>query len=463
MGKIFVAKLYKNKKNYENKHLTVCGWIKFLRNSKKIGFISLDDGTYIKPLQVIFLNSLKNFQDISNLNIGSAVCVYGKFILTPNAKQPFEIKAEKINIIGKTPSDYILQKKKHSMEFLRTIIHLRPRTFTFAAINRIRSRAAFALQKFLQDNDFFYIHSPIITTNDCEGAGETFTVTTMNLSNPPKTNTGIIDYEKDFFLKHTMLTVSGQLQAECMASALSRVYTFGPTFRAENSNTQRHAAEFWMLEPEIAFSDLSDTINISSSLIKSAIDYVLKTSISDFEFLSETYDKNLINKLENTVKNEFEIISYTEAVNILIKSKVKFEYEIKWGNDLQTEHERYLTEKIFKKPIFVVDYPKNIKAFYMRENKDNKTVAATDMLFPGIGEILGGSQREERLDVLKDRMQKFKLKEEKYQWYLDLRRYGTMKHSGFGLGFERFIMYLTSMTNIRDVLPFPRTVKNADF
>jgi len=406
---------------------------------------------------VVFEENLSNFKEISKLNVGAALIVTGNLIETPEAKQKFELHAKSIEIEGRSSSEYPLQKKRHSLEFLRTIAHLRPRTNTFSAIFRVRSAAAFAIHKFFQESGFVYINTPIITGSDCEGAGEMFTVTSLNLNN------NNINFDNDFFGKRTSLTVSGQLEAECMAMAFSKVYTFGPTFRAENSNTQRHAAEFWMVEPEVAFADLQDVILLASDMMKFIINYILQNYSQDLEFFDKFYEKDLIKKLENLINNNFEIISYTEAVNILIKSGHKFEYAVKWGNDLQTEHEKFLTENIFKKAVFITDYPKDIKSFYMRRNDDEKTVAATDMLVPGIGELIGGSQREERLDLLIKRMQELNLNLKDYWWYLDLRKYGTVKHAGFGIGFERLIMFLTGVSNIRDVIPFPRTIGNAEF
>jgi asparaginyl-tRNA synthetase len=462
LERVEISKLYRKNNLYENKtnEITVCGWVRSLRCSKKIGFIDLNDGSCISSLQVVFKDKLKNFEEISHIGVGACISVLGVLVSTPLAAQLFEFHATSISIKGASTSDYPLQKKKHSLEYMRTIAHLRARTNTFSSIFRIRSSASYAIHKFLQEDDFNYIHTPIITGNDAEGAGEAFSVTSFDLKNEKLKK---FDFSKDFFGKHVMLTVSGQLQAECMATALSKVYTFAPTFRAENSNTQRHAAEFWMLEPEIAFANLNDIINLASRLIKYIVKHVLNFCEKDLEFLNKTYDEKLLIRLENILQTDFDVITYTQAINILEDSENNFEYEVSWGKDLQSEHERYLTEKIFKKPIFVIDYPKNIKAFYMRQNDDEKTVAAMDMLFPGIGEMIGGSQREERLDLLLKRIKELNLKKEDYWWYLELRKYGTVEHSGFGLGFERLLMFLTSFSNIRDVMPFPRTVKNAEF
>lgn len=456
--------LYSDTKSFAGKTITVGGWVRTIRDSKVLGFMELNDGSCFNCVQIVFeADKLNNFKEIAKLNVGSAVIVTGVLVETPDAKQPFEIHASKIDVEGASSPDYPLQKKRHSMEYLRTIAHLRPRTNTFSAAFRVRSAAAFAIHKFFNERGFIYAHTPIITGSDCEGAGEMFTATTLDLNNVPVTEDGKVDFSKDFFEKHTSLTVSGQLEAECMAMAFSKVYTFGPTFRAEKSYTQRHAAEFWMIEPEIAFADLDDIIELSRDMIKYVIKYVLDTCPQDMAFFNKYFDNSLIERLNNLVNAEFGKITYTEAVDILKKNNDKFEYKIEWGSDLQTEHEKYLTEQVFKKPVFVTDYPKEIKSFYMRMNDDGKTVAATDMLVPGIGEIIGGSQREERLDLLKSRMAELNLDEKDYWWYLDLRRYGGTKHAGFGLGFERLIMYLTGIQNIRDVLPFPRTTGVAEF
>ena len=408
-------------------------------------------------------DKLPNYKDIAKLNVGSSLVVTGELLLTPEAKQPFEIHAAEIAVEGTSTPEYPLQKKRHTMEYLRTIAHLRPRTNTFSAAFRVRSAAAYAIHKFFNENGFVYAHTPLITGSDCEGAGEMFTVTTLDLENPPRTEDGAVDYTQDFFQKHTSLTVSGQLEAECMAMAFGKVYTFGPTFRAEKSYTQRHAAEFWMIEPEIAFADLQDDMCLAEGMMKFVIRYVLDTCPQDIAFFNQFVDKGLLDRLHNVVDSDFACVTYTEAVELLKKNNDQFEYKVEWGTDLQTEHEKYLTEQIFGKPVFVTDYPKEIKAFYMRMNDDGKTVAAVDLLVPGIGEIIGGSQREERMEVLQQRMKDFQLEEENYWWYLDLRKYGGTKHAGFGLGFERLVMYLTGIANIRDVLPFPRTTGTAEF
>ena len=458
-----VKKLYKDYKNYKDKEVLISGWIKTLRNSKTFCFVELNDGTFFKNVQIVFDNTIKNYNSLSKLGVGTSIRVKGVIIETPENKQPFEIKASEIKVEGTSPSDYPLQKKRHSFEYLRTIAHLRPRTNTFSAVFRVRSLASFAIHKFFMEKDFVYVHTPIITSSDCEGAGEMFQVTTMNLSNPPRTEFGNIDYSKDFFGKPANLTVSGQLSAETYALAFRNVYTFGPTFRAEKSNTARHAAEFWMIEPEIAFAELEDDMYLAEEMLKYIIKYVMDNAPEEMEFFNNFIDKNLINRLNNIINSEFAKITYTEAVEILKKSGNKFEYPVEWGIDLQTEHERYITEEVFKKPVFVTNYPKDIKAFYMRLNDDKQTVAAMDLLVPGVGEIIGGSQREERFDILKARMEELELNINDYKWYLDLRKYGGAKHAGFGLGFERCVMYITGMTNIRDVIPYPRTTKNAEF
>lgn len=439
--------------------VSVCGWVRNIRISKNFGFIELNDGSYFKNVQVVMeAEQLDNFSELAKLNIGAALCVDGSLTLTPEAKQPFEIKATRVAVEGLSAPEYPLQKKRHTFEYLRTIPHLRPRANTFSAVFRVRSLIAFAIHKFFQERGFVYVHTPLITGSDCEGAGEMFQVTTLDLNNPPKDDDGQTDYTRDFFRRHTSLTVSGQLEAEDFAMAFGDVYTFGPTFRAENSNTTRHAAEFWMIEPEIAFADLDDDMALAEDMLKSVIRYVLEQAPEEMKFFNQFVDKGLLERLDNVISNEFGKITYTEAVELLQKSGKAFEYPVQWGMDLQTEHERYLTEEVFKKPIFVTDYPKEIKAFYMRLNEDGKTVAAMDCLVPGIGEIIGGSQREERLDVLLSRMEEMGLAKEDYEHYLDLRRFGSNKHAGFGLGFERAVMYLTGMSNIRDVLPYPRTV-----
>lgn len=459
-----IAKLYKKTLEYAGNRVTICGWVKTIRDSKTLGFMQLNDGSFFKDIQVVFFEEkLDNFKEVSKLNVGSSVRVSGTLVMTPEAKQPFEIQAEEIIIEGKSTSDYPLQKKRHTMEYLRTIAHLRPRTNTFSAAFRVRSAAAFAIHKFFNENGYIYAHTPIITGSDCEGAGEMFTITSFDLNNLERTADGKVDYSKDFFEKHTSLTVSGQLEGECMAMAFGKIYTFGPTFRAEKSYTQRHAAEFWMIEPEIAFADLEENMQIAEEMMKYIIKYVMEACPEDIKFFNEFFDKNLIERLTNIVNSDFGVITYTDAIEVLKKNNDNFEYKVSWGIDLQTEHERYLTEEVYKKPVFVINYPKEIKSFYMRENEDGKTVAAMDLLVPGIGEIIGGSQREERLERLEQRMEELSLDKQDYWWYLDLRRYGTAIHSGFGLGFERLIMYLTGIQNIRDVLPFPRTTGTAEF
>lgn len=464
MQRTEIINIYNNTKDFSNKSVTVCGWVRTIRDSKSLGFMELNDGSCFKGIQIVFeANKISNFQEIAKLNVGASVIVKGTLLETPEAKQPFEIHAREIEIEGKSTPDYPLQKKRHTLEYLRSIAHLRPRTNTFSAAFRVRSAAAFAIHKFFNERGFVYAHTPIITGSDCEGAGEMFTISTLDYNNIPTDNNGQADFTKDFFQKHTSLTVSGQLEAECMAMAFSKVYTFGPTFRAEKSYTQRHAAEFWMVEPEIAFSDLNDIMHLADDMLKYVIKYVLETCPQDLQFFNSFFDKGLLERLNSLVNSNAEHITYTEAVEILKKNNDKFEYKVEWGSDLQTEHEKYLTEQVFKKPLFVTDYPKEIKSFYMRQNDDRKTVAAMDMLVPGIGEIIGGSQREERLDILKDRMSELNLNEEDYWWYLDLRKFGGTKHAGFGLGFERLIMYLTGVQNIRDVIPFPRTAGTAEF
>ena len=464
MQRVTLRELSKTSESYGDSLITVAGWVKTLRTSKHLGFIELNDGTTFKNLQVVFEdNKVENFNEIGKLNVGASVIVKGKLLLTPEAKQPYEIHADEIEIEGLSTPDYPLQKKKHSVEFLRTIAHLRPRTNTFNAVFRVRSVAAYAIHKFFNERGFVYVHTPLITGSDCEGAGEMFRVTTLDPQNPPLTEDGKVDFSQDFFGKPTSLTVSGQLNGECMAMAFSNIYTFGPTFRAEKSYTGRHAAEFWMIEPEIAFADLNDYMDLATDMIKYVLAYVMEQCPDEMKFFNQFYDKGLIERLENVVSSDFVRLPYTEAVELLMKSGKEFDYPVSWGCDLQTEHERYLTEELFNKPVFVTDYPKEIKAFYMRLNDDNKTVAAADLLVPGIGEIIGGSQREERLDVLLDRIHELGLNEEDYSWYLDLRRYGGTRHAGYGLGFERLIMYITGISNIRDVLPFPRTTGSAEF
>ena len=457
-----VRDLYHHQEEYAGQEVTVGGWVRSIRDSKTFGFMVLSDGTFFEPLQVVYGDKLDNFAAISKLNVGSAVIVTGVVTLTPQAKQPFEIQATEVVVEGPSTPDYPLQKKRHSFEYLRTISHLRPRTNTFQAVFRVRSLIAYAIHKFFQERDFVYVHTPLITGSDCEGAGEMFQDTTMDLGNVPKTEDGAVDFSKDFFGKSTNLTVSGQLNGETFAMAFKNIYTFGPTFRAENSNTTRHAAEFWMIEPEIAFADLTDDMMLAESMLKYVINYVLEHAPEEMEFFNKFVDKGLIDRLRHVAESDFGRITYTDAIKELEKYNDQFEYKVYWGCDLQTEHERYLTEQIFKRPVFVTDYPKEIKAFYMKLNEDGKTVAAMDCLVPGIGEIIGGSQREDDLETLKQRMAECGLKEEDYGFYLDLRRYGSARHAGFGLGFERCVMYLTGMGNIRDVIPFPRTVGNCD-
>jgi asparaginyl-tRNA synthetase len=458
---INIRELHRNYKDYEGKEVTIGGWLKSKRDSKTFGFLVVNDGTFFEPLQVVYSDSLDNFSAISKLNVGAAVIATGVVTLTPDAKQPFELQATKVEIEGDSAPDYPLQKKRHSFEYLRTISHLRPRTNTFQAVFRVRSLCAYAIHKFFQERDFVYVHTPLITGSDCEGAGEMFQVTTLDLNNLPMVD-GKVDYSKDFFNKPTNLTVSGQLNGETYAMAFKNIYTFGPTFRAENSNTTRHAAEFWMIEPEIAFADLKDDMMLAENMLKYIINYVLENAPEEMEFFNQFVDKRLIERLKHVANSEFGHITYTDAITELEKHNDEFEYKVSWGCDLQTEHERFLTEKVFGRPVFVTDYPKEIKAFYMKLNDDQKTVAAMDCLVPGIGEIIGGSQREDKLDVLERRMKECNLKPEDYDFYLDLRRYGSTRHAGFGLGFERCVMYLTGMGNIRDVIPFPRTVNNCD-
>ena len=457
-----VKEIYRNRDKYLDQEIAVGGWVRSVRDSKTFGFIVLHDGTYFETLQVVYHDNMENFAQISKLNVGAAIIVKGTLVATPQAKQPFEIQASDISLEGATAPDYPLQKKRHSLEYLRTMTHLRPRTNTFQAVFRVRSLCAYAIHKFFQERGFVYVHTPLITGSDCEGAGEMFQVTTLDLANTPVDDQGKIDYSKDFFGKETNLTVSGQLNCETFAQAFRNVYTFGPTFRAENSNTTRHAAEFWMIEPECAFADLQDDMDLAEAMLKYVINFVLENAPEEMNFFNSFVDKGLLDRLNHVVNSEFGRVTYTEAVELLEKNNDKFDYKVSWGCDLQTEHERYLTEQIFKKPIFVTDYPKEIKAFYMKQNQDGKTVAAMDCLVPGIGEIIGGSQREEDYDKLKARMDELGMKECDYDFYLDLRKYGTTRHAGFGLGFERCVMYLTGMGNIRDVIPFPRTVNNCD-
>ncbi len=456
-----LRQLHRNFKDYEGKEVTVGGWIRSIRDSKTFGFMVLNDGTFFEPTQIVFADKLDNFDEIKKLNVGAAVIVSGEVVVTPDAKQPFEIQATNVLIEGVSAPEYPLQKKRHSFEYLRTISHLRPRTNTFQAVFRVRSLCAYAIHKFFQERDFVYVHTPLITSSDAEGAGEMFQVTTLDLKDVPLSD-GNVDFSQDFFNKPTNLTVSGQLNGETFAMAFKNIYTFGPTFRAENSNTTRHAAEFWMIEPEIAFADLTDDMMLAESMIKYIINYVLENAPEEMEFFNKFVDKGLIDRLKHVANSEFGHITYTDAIKELEKHNDKFDYKVSWGCDLQTEHERYLTEKIFKRPVFVTDYPKEIKAFYMKLNDDGKTVAAMDCLVPGIGEIIGGSEREADIDILKKRMEECGLNEEDYDFYMDLRRYGSARHAGFGLGFERCVMYLTGMSNIRDVIPFPRTVGNCE-
>ena len=462
MNLIEIRELYKNQEAYLDKEITVGGWVRSIRDSKAFGFIVINDGTFFTPLQVVYHDDMENFEEISKLNVGAAVVVTGTLVATPQAKQPFEIQAKTVTVEGASAPDYPLQKKRHSFEYLRTIAHLRPRTNTFQAVFRVRSLTAYALHKFFQERGFVYVHTPIITGSDCEGAGEMFRVTTMDMENVPKTEDGAVDYTQDFFGKETSLTVSGQLNAETYAQAFGNVYTFGPTFRAENSNTTRHAAEFWMLEPEMAFADLEDDMDLAEDMLKYVINYVMENAPEEMNFFNSFVDKGLIDRLTNVATSEFARITYTDAIEILKKHNDKFEFKVSWGIDLQTEHERYLTEEVYKRPVFVTVYPKDIKAFYMKQNPDGKTVAAVDCLVPGIGEIIGGSQREDDYEKLATRMEELGMKTEDYGFYMDLRKYGSTRHAGFGLGFERCIMYLTGMGNIRDVVPFPRTVNNCE-
>ena len=460
---IEIKQLYRNKEQYIDKTVKVAGWIRTSRMSKNFGFIELNDGSFFKNMQIVIDEKLENFKEIGKLPISTSLLIEGTLVATQNAKQPVEIQATKIVVEGESDNSYPLQKKRHTVEYLRTIAHLRPRSNLFSAAFRVRSVAAYAIHKFFQDRNFVYAHSPIITGSDCEGAGEMFRLTTLDLNDVPKTEDGKVDYSQDFFGKEANLTVSGQLNAEIMALAFRNVYTFGPTFRAENSYTGRHASEFWMIEPKIAFADLEDNMELAEDMIKYIINYVLENCPEEMEFFNSFVDKGLLERLHKIVNSEFTRITYTKAIELLLESGQKFEYPVEWGCDLQTEHERYITEQIFNAPVFVTDYPKEIKAFYMRMNEDGKTVRAMDLLVPGVGEIIGGSQREERYDLLMDRIKECGLNEEDYWWYLELRKYGTATHSGFGLGFERIIMYLTGISNIRDVIPFPRTPKNAEF
>lgn len=463
MENTLVKDLYRNTKNYINKEVQVSGWVRTVRDSKTFGFIELNDGSFYSNVQIVFDDTLKNFTDICKLTISSSIIVTGTVVETENAKQPFEIKASNVNIYNLSDSDYPLQKKRHTFEYLRTVAHLRPRTNTFNAVFRVRSILSYAIHKFFQERGFVYVHTPLITSSDCEGAGEMFTVSTLDFNNIPKTEDGKVDYSKDFFGKNSHLTVSGQLDVENYAFAFRNVYTFGPTFRAENSNTVKHAAEFWMIEPEICFADLNDDMNLAEDMVKYIISYVLENAPEEMQFFDKLIAPGLLDRLNHVINSDFGRITYTDAIKELEKVNDKFEYKVHWGSDIQTEHERYLSEVIFGKPVFVTDYPKDIKAFYMKQNPDGKTVAAADLLVPGIGELIGGSQREEDIEKLRTRMKELNLNEEDYWWYLDLRRFGSSEHSGFGLGFERMMMYLTGMQNIRDVIPFPRTPKNCEF
>ena len=462
MDLITVREIYKNREQFLDKTVRIGGWVRSVRDSKTFGFIVVSDGSYFETLQVVYHDTMKNFAEVSKLNVGAAIIVEGTLVATPEAKQPFEIQAVTVDIEGVSASDYPLQKKRHSLEYLRTISHLRPRTNTFLAVFRVRSLAAYAIHRFFQEHDFVYVNTPLITGSDAEGAGEMFQVTTMDLADVPKTEAGDVDYVKDFFGKKTSLTVSGQLNGETFAMAFRNIYTFGPTFRAENSNTTRHAAEFWMIEPEMAFADLEDNMEVAEAMLKYVINYVLENAPEEMNFFNSFIDKGLLDRLHHVADSEFGRVTYTEAVRLLEEHNDEFDYKVYWGCDLQTEHERYLTEKIFKRPVFVTDYPKEIKAFYRKLNPDNKTVAAVDCLVPGIGEIIGGSQREDDYGKLKARMDELGMKEYDFDFYMDLRKYGSVRHSGFGLGFERCVMYLTGMGNIRDVIPFPRTVGNCE-
>ncbi len=462
MELVSVRELFKNTAAYAGKTVSVGGWVRSIRASKQFGFIVLNDGTYFNPVQAVYHDTMENFMEISKTNVGAALIVTGEVVLTPEAKQPFEIQAVEVVVEGASTSDYPLQKKRHSLEYLRTMTHLRPRTNTFQAVFRVRSLAAYAIHKFFQERDFVYVHTPLITGSDCEGAGEMFQVTTLDMNNLPMTEDGKVDFSKDFFNKPTNLTVSGQLNGETFAMAFRNIYTFGPTFRAENSNTTRHAAEFWMIEPEIAFADLDDDMRLAEDMIKYVIAYVLENAPEEMNFFNSFIDKGLLDRLNHVMNSDFGRVTYTDAIKILEEHNAEFEFPVHWGSDLQTEHERYLTEVVYKKPVFVTDYPKEIKAFYMKLNPDGKTVAAMDCLVPGIGEIIGGSQREDDYEILKSRIEELGMNPEDYGFYMDLRKYGSARHAGFGLGFERCVMYLTGMANIRDVLPFPRTVNNCD-
>ena len=457
-----LREIFKNKEAYYDQEVTVGGWVRSNRDSKQFGFLTISDGTFFTPLQVVYHDTMANFQEVAKYGVGAAVIVKGKLVATPDAKQAFEVQADEVMLEGASSPDYPLQKKRHTLEYLRTIDHLRPRTNTFQAVFKIRSLVAFAIHQFFQERGFVYVHTPIITASDAEGAGEMFQVTTLPLDQVPMTEDGKVDFSQDFFNKKTSLTVSGQLYGETFAQAFRNIYTFGPTFRAENSNTQRHAAEFWMIEPELAYADLDDVIQCEEDMLKYMIQYVLDNAPEEMAFLNQFVDKGLLDRLHHVLNSEFARVTYTDAVNELMKHNDEFEYKVSWGVDLQTEHERYLTEKLYKRPVFVTDYPKDIKAFYMKQNPDGKTVAAVDCLVPGIGEIMGGSQREEDYDKLLKRMNEMGMEMDQYDFYLDLRMYGTTRHGGFGLGFERAVMYITGMSNIRDVVPYPRTVGNCD-
>ena len=457
-----IRELYRDREAWLDREITVGGWVRSVRDSKSFGFLVLHDGSFFEPLQVVYHDTMDNFAQISKLNVGAAVIVRGTLVATPQAKQPFEIQAAEVTLEGASAPDYPLQKKRHTLEYLRTMTHLRPRTNMFQAVFRVRSLTAYAIHRFFQERGFVYVHTPLITGSDCEGAGEMFQVTTLDLDNVPRTDDGSVDFSKDFFCKPTNLTVSGQLNGETFAMAFRNIYTFGPTFRAENSNTTRHAAEFWMIEPEMAFADLTDNMQVAEDMLKYVIRYVLEHAPEEMAFFNSFIDKGLLDRLNGVLHSEFAHVTYTEAIGLLEKNNENFDYKVSWGCDLQTEHERYLTEQVFKRPVFVTDYPKEIKAFYMKMNPDNKTVAAMDCLVPGIGEIIGGSQREDDYDKLLARMEELGLRKEDYGFYLDLRKYGSTRHAGFGLGFERCVMYLTGMGNIRDVIPFPRTVNNCE-
>ncbi len=464
MERVQIKEIFRNQKDYVGKEISVCGWIRQIRDSKKLGFIELNDGSFFKCIQVIFEeDKISNFKDVAKLSISSSISVKGDLVETPDGKQPFEIHAKEIEILGASDLDYPIQNKRHTFEYLRTVAHLRPRTNTFMAVFRVRSLVAYAIHKFFQEQGFVYVHTPLITGSDCEGAGEMFRVTTLDLDNVPKTEQGEVDYTQDFFGKSVNLTVSGQLNGEMFATAFGNIYTFGPTFRAENSNTPRHAAEFWMIEPEMAFADLSDNMDVAEAMVKYIIKFVMENAPEEMEFFNKFIEPGLIDRLENVVNNKFERITYTKAIELLTPYKDQFKYPVEWEAGLQTEHERFITEKIYKKPVFVTDYPAGVKAFYMKQNPDGKTVAAVDLLVPGVGEIIGGSQREENYEVLMNKIKEQGMNEETYKAYLDTRKYGTVVHSGFGLGFERMVMYLTGMSNIRDVIPFPRTTGSAEF